>query len=588
MSDFTNKVGGVNISTPSIQQPAQNNFAANLLNSVSQGVDLWQSMQQKPTQSQIDDNLKLEGSRVAYSLLEGYNSVLQTQGAQEARSWLDTAQRKAAASIPSFKGQEAFLGVIKEQFGSPAEAEREAQRRAREAEQDKYLQDTMMAGAEVYIAQGLDPSSLTEDDLLAAGMKLNGKAALLSQRQAELSVKTSEMNIHDRERTVVSNLVFDQYLGSQQDYVTNLITANRAALSNASTSTQTKEALVVELNRIKSSMQIQAAEALRANGGSLQDVDTRRLQAHTDMVDFQIKALQGDYGINVMEQALTAQGLAYLTDAVAGNPTGKFAQMATLTFATGNRLGTSDVLRVATTGNKPPRFYDSTGVQRLGQRLSTGEVPSSNSENTEYWAALGSGLREALGSKDGQVVQEAGRVIVNSLFSVLFGLRSQVQASNSASGLPAFHSQVAKMDGPQLATLQASVTESLEQEGLSPVDVVNKQAEITVREKIIPALRSWDYAQVIDRTEVKATSSGIRIIFKAPVVTDRLVIASLAMPTPLEPYPSNRTIVSGLREAERRLNEMVISYSKLTGMSKQEVSEVIVSQYNLATELGRN
>jgi hypothetical protein len=428
---------------------------------------------------------------------------------------------------------------------------------------------------------------LSEDELLTAGMKYNGQAALMQQRQAELSIRTSEMNIQDRERTVTSNLVFDQFLSSQQSFVNNLITSNRAALADPSTSTQTKEALVVQLERIKSDMQIHASDTLRANGGSLQDVDSRRLQSHVDMVDFQIKAVRGDYGINVMEQALTAQGLSYLTDAVAGSPTGKFAQMATLTFATGNRLGTSDVLRVATTGNRPARFYDSTSVQELGQRLSTGTVPTSSVDVPNYWGALGSGIKEALGSNDAQVVQEAGRVVVSSLFSGLFGLRSQVQASNSAQGLPSMYSQVSKMDGAQLPALQASVTEALEAEGLSPVDVVNKQAELTVREKIIPALRSWDYAQAIDRTELKATSSGIRVQFNAPVASDNPAIASIAKSPALGSNTRDQEIMRGLREAERKLNEIVLTYYVVTGLSKQQVSEVVASQFNLAVELGR-
>lgn len=589
MSNFTNQVGGVQISTPSIQQPVVNNFAGNLLGAVGSGLDLWQSLQPKPTQlsqSEIDDNLKMEGSRVAYSLLEGFNSVKQTQGEQEARKWLDTAQRKAAAGISSFKGQEAFLGVIKTQFGSPIEAERETQRRAREAEQDKYIQDTARAGMEMFLAQGLDPSTVPEEQLLAAGMQYNGQAALMQQRQAQLSIKTSEMNIQDRERTVVSNLVFDGFLSQETNFMNNLITSNRAALADPSTATQTRAALVTQLERMSADMEIQASDLLKANGGSLQDVDTRRLSAHRAMIDFQIKALRGDYGVTVMEQALTAQGLSTLTEASAAAPEGQFARMATLTFATGNRLGTGDVLRAAT-GRTPYKFFDTATVQELGQRLSTGTPPTSQADTPVYWSALGAGIKEALQSNDGQVVQEAGRVLVNSLFNGLFGLRSQVQASNSSQGLPKLYSDVAKMDGPQLAALQASVTEALESEGLSPVDVVAKQAQITYMDKILPALRTWDYAQAIDRTVIEATGSGIKVTFNAPIASDNPAIRSIAKSPSLGSNPRDQDILRGLREAERRLNEMVISYSKLTGMSKQEVAEVLASQYNLAKELGR-
>jgi hypothetical protein len=270
-----------------------------------------------------------------------------------------------------------------------------------------------------------------------------------------------------------------------------------------------------------------------------------------------------------------------------GNP--DFALNALVSAGTKGWLNPPSMVKAAAAGGtKGFVWNDPVTMLNLARQVQTGTPPSNPSEVGAFYSTIASGITSLVSApRPSQALLRTGASsIVNALYQGVSGLRTTVDASHRVDALPALHRDVARLTGASLVPVQQAVTAELEAQGVDPIELAVKDATITFRSKILPALRTWDQGLMINRTNFTSSGGKIKLDFTAPIASENPAIRSIANSPSLGTNAVRDSYINkDVRMIESRLNEMVESYSNLTGKSKEDIAEGILAQFNIMMEL---
>lgn len=492
MAEFRNPLQVTNMSAPSIQRPVVNTTGEQALGFLSSVAGLI-TQPKAPSQASIDEDLKTRGSQLAVQRLTRFHEMEKTEGRDVAKSWLDKVVLQDQADLGTETSRSSYYSVFKEQLGGSFLAEDERIKREIEAGQAKQVQDYLTRGSEALAAQGYDPETVDPNKRIILGQQQIGKAAQVNQEIQELALRSSQLNLADRERLIVSNTVYQQFSTESEGNLRAAISGYAQQIeANPNSRLQVTSELVANLRLQRSNLQNRLIERLNTNGGNLSDISSDQLTRLGNQIDAVIELVDGRLGLQLSQTELDRLSVDRALEMLPhlGN---KGAANAIL-FNNALKVPLNSMNEVLSTF-AGPTTPQSTRVA-IARESAAGLGRAALTYNlTPQSAAQSYGVLKDtivnLGkSTKPEYVQEAGQAIVDNLMEGI-SAPSRVRAvSNSAYGLPAMLGGLAKQQ--HTPELTAAVQEAAAAEGVEPADLWIESASTVMREKVAPALQLHD------------------------------------------------------------------------------------------------
>ena len=583
---FQNKVQGGGISTPSIQQASTINPIAGALQSAAGWLDAFTPP--APSQSAVTEGLKTEGLKLAGQDLAEASSIIDPD---ERRRFLNKKRIERNASGMTATSLDAYNSSLQQQFGDTDLKVQEELFVARERALAERETEMFTMGFDTLVGMGVDPNTITEEQALSFGIRQQGRNTYLQQQAAEYTARSNARTEEDAVRSAQAQVAFDGYLYDTNTRVDATLAKYQTQLADPSTRMQATTSLVAELELIKGRLQLEAGASVRAAGGRLSDVDFNRINSINAVIDTYKNVITGSTDTDTIDALVNNYGAQVFLHQLNSDPKGSFTNTAALSYFGQRKIGPGAVMAGAQAQGSLKDFSPQNPARtiKIAGMVDQGTPPANRDEAPAFWNMVGSGIKSvvSMSNPNTALLTTAADTIVNALASSTIGLPSVVNTNHAADALPSLQRDTALLNGPALPALQQAVSEKLEREGVDPVELAVRDADITFRTKILPLFRTWDFEQALARTELSSSGGKLRINFSADVDSSNPAIRSVARSTFFNSTQaqSEISISKDLRVAERKLNEMISSMANLTGQDRDAIATAVAAHYKAMVEM---
>ena len=586
MADFRNPLQLSSTSAPSIQRPVVDTTGQQVAGFLSDALSLV-GQRKGPSQPQVNEDLKTQGSTLAVQQLKRFHEIEQSEGRAEAKRYLNSVVIESQLDM-SDTTRETYYGVFKEQLGGSFLAESEKNKRDLEASQIKQLQTYRTVGAELAAAQGYNPSDLDENALLLLGQMDAGKATLLSRESQELAVKTTKLNLADRERLLTSNSVYQNFsLDTENGLRAALMGYSSAVQKEPNSRMQLTSDLITNLKLQQSSLQNRLGSQLSQAGGTLQDISSDQLSRLSAGIDTVVQLLDGSIPLKLSETELSRlsvdSALSYLGSAGTGT-TGKAMLVNNALKVPLNSL--EDVLKYSKGTAGTSDVQAAVARQSASGLAGAAKTYSLNPAVTKQnYVALGSVLSDLSTSNDPVVVADAASSLVNNMFESSSAPSKVRAVANNAYALPSMLSGLARAVHP-VGFSEAVATAALD-EGVEPADLWVESARTLVREKVVPALRVND-SNFRSNLDVKFEGGRFKVAYKKGFQdTSAQFVGNPGLRVPNRDGSAKLSTVAVKQamDLERVLNDYAMSYSRVMNTKAEDVGPALEAAVRLSLGL---
>lgn len=590
MADFSNPLQVQNLSAPSIQRPVVDTTGQQVAGFLADALSLVRAPK-GPSQSSIDEDLKTQGSQLAVQQLKRFTEIENTEDRSAAKRYLNSVVLESQTGM-SDTTRQAYYGVFKEQLGGSFLAEDEKNRRDIEAGQIQQLEGYRSKGAELAAAQGYNPEELDQNQLLILGQMDAGQASLIAREQQEVALKSSKLNLADRERLIVSNSVYQKFSADTESGLrAALMGYSTAVQKNPNSRMQLTSDLVTNLKLQQTSLQNQLASQLNQSGGNLSDIGADQLNRISSNIDTVIQILDGTIPLKLSETELSRLSVDSALSFTADPGNNSVSRAMLINNALKVPLNSmNEVLKYYSGGSSTQSVRDTVARQTsdgLARAASTYSLkPEAVKQN---YVMLGDTIRDLGTSPSPQVVADAGTTLVNNMLEGISAPAKVRGVANSAYALPSMLSGLAKTVHPP--QLSEAVQTAAAAEGVEPSDIWIESARTLMREKIAPSLQLHDqnYTKNLD---IRFEGGRFKVDYKVGFQdTSRQFVGNPALRVPVlsgarqGQLPLSADAQKRAADLSRVLNDYAMSYARVMNARAEDVGPALEAAVRLSLGL---
>lgn len=590
MADFSNPLQAQTLSAPSIQRPVVDTTGQQIAGFLSDALSLVRAPK-GPSQASIDEDLKTQGSQLAVDQLKRFHEIEKTEGRNEAKRYLNSVVLESQTGM-SETTRQAYYGVFKEQIGGSFLSEDEKNRREIEAGQIQQIETYRTKGAELAAAQGYNPQELDPNQLIVLGQMDAGQSALIAREQQEVALKSSKMNLADRERLILSNSVYQKFSSdTEMSLRSALVGYSTAVQKNPNSRMQLTSDLITNLKLQQSGLQNRLATELSQSGGNLSDIGDDQLNRVSSNIDTVIQILDGTIPLKLSETELSRLSVDSALSFTADPGNNSVSRAMLVNNALKVPLNSmNEVLKYYSGGTSTQGVRDAVSRSASDGLARAASTYSLNPEAVKQnYVMLSDTIRDLGTSPNAQVVSDAGTTLVNNMLEGISAPAKVRGTANSAYALPSMLSGLAKTVHPP--QLSEAVQVAASAEGVTPSDLWVESARTLMREKIAPSLQLHDpnYTKNLD---IRFEGGRFKVEYKRGFQdTSSQFVGNPAFRVPVlsgarqGQLPLSADAQKRAADLSRVLNDYAVSYARVMNAKTEEVGPALEAAVRLSLGL---
>lgn len=528
---------------------------------------------------------------LAVSRLDEITRIREERGAVHAQRYADQAYRADLGRLRSRESRKAYTDAYKVMFGgSPTD---EVQDAALEAERARM--ETVEAGRDLLLGQGFTPEQVqnwSPGSLALVKRTHDGRAAYLSQRQAEVNLEAGQMNNQSQRNKLAARQAMETFNAGFSETIQDI----RIGLIEAGSDEEYQQFRTEALNSIRNmrgnlrslvTESVAGAQLTDAEGNVIgtaapSDVPDSDIEMYEARIEELEKWITGDFAREqnaqqtalfdsqlelAMREGASRHTLAMIAAGLHGQSVDMNLGMEMFRDLAEQGMDYRHGIRVRVESESMP-------VSQAAERL-----PNAPLVVRDFFNELDS-LRKVEMTPEER--RSTGRVIGNAIAGTFEGSSASRRLANSSNGVLIAHNTLAR--NPEYAAEVASGIEDVARDrGMSVDQMYEAELESFTNRTLIPSLRAASTSGT-DRNlleDVQVVVRSGKIVFESGNSADRTdpntgrtrgnpaPRTAGGMPTGVG--RNSMQFQANLNKAARDLNTIMQSYANVTGGSSEQI-----------------
>lgn len=527
------------------------------------GYKMFQANEAEAAQTAVQDR--------ALSLIREYNVIREEKGAAAAERIVNTKYLDEMQGM-SQAGRELFQTTFKDNFGdAPSKALRSRddavldQEAKAQAEQQRQL---MEVGRLMYTGAGVDPETISPEQLARAGETYNAKVANIELQAKQTSLQAAKMGVTANERTLTSQKAFGNFAAQLETMVGEGVTElNRQIKQDPTQAPELQAKQLAELSRLETTLRNEAGGFLRSVGGDISDIRDAEIAGLQNYIKGTKDLILSNH-VTEMNQARFAQ----FESGVQVELMKQHPEIAGLMV--GSKFSGLQVTL--------PEY------QQVGRQVADGMLlgpssPTITDENARKTAqkVIGDSLSVANGFNEDtrpEYVQKSADMVIDNLLDAQSPRGTVRKNALGKNGIRHMLEQIAVNDVTPEA--MSALEDRAAQEGTSVTDMMQVYVSGFITDTLLPSL---DAPAGLDTQGVPYTAEFdnglIRLNSQPRTGQSTSEFAGVANAF------YNQNYRRRLKQMEKELNTTIRAYTKMTGGNPSDLSEVILQALRVSQEI---